>query len=302
MFVERKLKKLRKLADKEINRTHKCIEKHTDRFNADSRKAISLAEQELTKAMEYGDPAEISGALKNYKRTVDLYVPFWQISIVREYAEAIVIALILALIIRAYFIQAFKIPSGSMIPTLLVGDHIVVDKLTYGFKVPFVDKKILPMRKPKRGDVIVFKFPEDTSKDFIKRLIGLPGDLIEVRGPNLFINGKQMSHKSEGKFKYEDTFDIPVSSNLFIEDLEGVNHQILQDRLDPDGGLIKGIGSKLTFTVPPDKYFMMGDNRDRSNDSRYWGFVDFNLIKGKALFIYFSWPPRQLLRVGHPVR
>ena len=189
-------------------------------------------------------------------------------SIAREYTEAILIALILALFIRTFIIQAFKIPSGSMENTLLIGDHILVSKFSYGThipnEIPFINTKlfddiVLFSKVPERGDIIVFKFPKDETRDFIKRVIGLPGDLLEVRRQKVYINNKP----------YEDTHarhtDSPSDSSLVPRD---------------DFGPI---------LVPDDHVFVMGDNRENSQDSRYWGYLNVKKIRGKALIIYWSW-------------
>ena len=189
-------------------------------------------------------------------------------SVFREYTEAIFIALLLALFIRTFFVQAFKIPSGSMETTLLIGDHILVSKFAYGThipnEIPFLNIKlfddiILFPSQPERGDIIVFKFPKDETRDFIKRVIGVPGDLLEVRRQKIFINGKP----------YEDLHarhtKLPSDSSLVPRD---------------DFGPI---------LVPEGHVFMMGDNRENSQDSRYWGFLDIKKVRGKALMIYWSW-------------
>jgi signal peptidase I len=181
-----------------------------------------------------------------------------------EYTKAIGTALLLALFIRAYFIQAFKIPSGSMIPTLLIGDHILVNKFLYGTQIPLSDKRILIVRKPERGDIIVFKFPEDRNRDFIKRIIAVEGDTIEARNKTIYVNGKP---STEPYIQHTDTSVRPGG---------------IEPR-DNFGPLI----------VPKGKYFMMGDNRDQSYDSRYWGYVDINDIRGKALVIYWSWDAKK---------
>ena len=182
-------------------------------------------------------------------------------SVFREYAEAAVIAIILALFIRTFVVQAFKIPSGSMEPTLLVGDHILVNKFLYGIKIPFINKTLIPISEPKRDDVIVFIYPVDESKDFIKRVIGLPGDEIEIIGNKIHINGKP------------------------YEDRHGYYSEL--------GRRIAGSGDRNHFgpvTVPKDHLFVMGDNRNHSYDSRFWGFVPLSYVKGKAMIIYWSWP------------
>lgn len=177
-----------------------------------------------------------------------------------EYTEAIITALILALLIRAYIIQAFKIPSGSMIPTLLIGDHILVNKFLYGTKIPFSDKTVLEFTKPEKGDIIVFKYPEDPTRDFIKRVVAVEGDVVESKNKAVYVNGKQTS---EPYAQHTDNSIRPMG---------------IEPR-DNFGPLI----------VPKNKFFVMGDNRDQSYDSRYWGYVDRKDIKGKALILYWSW-------------
>jgi signal peptidase I len=183
-------------------------------------------------------------------------VPRWQ-RMLKEYAEALLIALILALVIRAFVVQAFKIPSGSMLQTLQIGDHLLVNKFLYGVKLPFTDTVVIPVSNPEHGDVIVFEFPEDPSKDFIKRLIGVPGDTIEIRDKVVFRNGK----------KLEEPYARHTDSSIMSSP---------RDNFGP-------------ITVAEDSYFVMGDNRDESYDSRFWGFVERGKIKGKAWLIYWSW-------------
>jgi signal peptidase I len=179
---------------------------------------------------------------------------------IREYIEAILLAIIIAFFIRTFVIQAYKIPSGSMKPTLLIGDHILVSKFNYGVKLPFLRSTLIPIGTPKRGDILVFIYPEDRSKDFIKRLIGLPGDTIEIRDKKIFMNGLPLS----------DTRGVHVD-NLIIP------------------GSIQPRDNYGPVTVPVDSIFVMGDNRDESYDSRFWGFVKMKDVLGKALIIYWSW-------------
>ena len=180
--------------------------------------------------------------------------------IVREYAESIIIAVLMALVIRTFIVQAFKIPSGSMEDTLLIGDHLLVSKFIYGTKIPFVDGKFLKIRDPKRGDVIVFEYPEDPSKDFIKRVVGTPGDTVEVKEKKLFVNGQPYNNPHE---VHKEKEIIPKEQNP-------------RDNFGP-------------FKVPENSYFVMGDNRDRSYDSRFWGVVPSDKIKGLAFIKYWSW-------------
>ncbi|HEX9911292.1 MAG TPA: signal peptidase I [Desulfatiglandales bacterium] len=177
-------------------------------------------------------------------------------STIREYAEAAAIAILLALFIRAFVVQAFKIPSGSMEPTLLVGDHILVNKFLYGIKIPYLQSTLIPISEPGRGDIIVFIYPEDKSKDFIKRVIGTPGDKIQMQGRQIFVNGQPF----DDKYGYYD---------------------------EKAGTSNRSFGPVV---VPRDQYFVMGDNRDHSLDSRFWGFVPSTAVKGKAFIIYWSWP------------
>ncbi|OLN25435.1 Signal peptidase I [Desulfovibrio sp. DV] len=197
--------------------------------------------------------------------------PRWQ-KMLLEYLEALAVALVLAFVIRTFVVQAFKIPSGSMLDTLLIGDHLLVNKFLYGTRIPFTDKVVMPIEDPQRGDVIVFEFPEDTTKDFIKRIIGVPGDVVEMKDKVLYRNGEQLV---EPYIKHTDP-----------------GMQARRDNFGP-------------ITVPAGKYFAMGDNRDESYDSRFWGFVDKEKIRGKAWVIYWSWDgPSDIRfsRIGRMVR
>jgi signal peptidase I len=182
-------------------------------------------------------------------------------SVVREYTESIIIAVVLALVIRTFVVQAFKIPSGSMEDTLLIGDHILVNKLSYGIQLPFMHDKIRVfglMDGPDRGDIIVFPFPRDPSRDFIKRVVGLPGDRVEIRHHRAYINGEALK---EPYVKLDE---------------RAAMHPSRYSHWGPE-------------VVPPGKLFVMGDNRDNSADSRDWGFLDSTQVKGRAFIIYWSW-------------
>jgi len=177
---------------------------------------------------------------------------------IKEYLEPIVIAVLIALFIRAFIVQAFKIPSSSMEPTLLVGDHIFVNKFIYGVRIPFTEKKLFQFKKPKRGDVIVFIYPKDRSKDFIKRVIGTEGEKVEIHRNEIYINDKLISDPW-GHYD-EKTAWIKIQP---------------ADKYGPE-------------IVPKNSLFVLGDNRDNSQDSRFWGFVNVNEVKGNAFIIYFS--------------
>ncbi|MGE4558327.1 MAG: signal peptidase I [Desulfovibrionaceae bacterium] len=184
----------------------------------------------------------------------------------KEYGEALFIALILAFVIRSFVVQAFKIPSGSMLQTLQIGDHLLVNKFIYGLKLPFTDIIMIPVSDPKFQDIIVFEYPEDPSKDFIKRVIGTPGDTISIKDKVVYRNGKSLN---EPYTQHTSSNIIPIRDNM------------------------------AEITVPTGKYFVMGDNRDNSHDSRFWGFVDRDTIKGKAWIIYWSWTSPFDIRWGN---
>lgn len=179
---------------------------------------------------------------------------------VKEYIESIIIAILIALFIRTFIICAYKIPSRSMVPTLLVGDHILVNKFIYGVKIPLIRRTIVPVREPKRGEIVVFIFPNDRSKDFIKRVIGVAGDKIEIKNKKIFINDQE----------YKDSYGIYSDSFILPGSMQP------RDNFGP-------------VTVPAKSIFVMGDNRDESLDSRFWGFVDLKDVEGKAFIIYWSW-------------
>ncbi|HUP55820.1 MAG TPA: signal peptidase I [Bdellovibrionota bacterium] len=207
------------------------------------------------------------------------------------------LALLVVFMIRSSIVEAFKIPSGSMIPTLFIGDHIFVNKLAYGVKIPFSDADfaggrptyIMKREPPKRGDIIVFNFPRDPSIYFIKRVIGTPGDTIEVRNKVVYINNKAIPRTPAAAEKSKEVFTSlddqkfgPNSMDLLTEHLDGIDHPIL---LDKSNFTTENYGP---ITVPPDHLFVMGDNRDFSNDSRFWGMVPMYYVKGKAMFIWLS--------------
>lgn len=180
-----------------------------------------------------------------------------QKNVIWEYSEMLIVAVVLALIIRAFIVQPFKIPSGSMLETLQIGDYLLVTRFNYGIKLPLVDKEVIRLGDPQHGDIVVFKYPKDTSQDYIKRVIGLPGDTIEIRDKQVIRNGKAISEP-------------------YV-------------RIDRPNARVPGLDIVPPFTVPEDQFFVMGDNRDGSSDSRDWGFVPRGNIHGKAWLIYWSW-------------
>jgi len=232
----------------------------------------------LETALGGEDIDQIRNALSDLDHLLEDKLAFARKSTLREYSESIGIAVAIALLLRAFVVEAFQIPSGSMIPTLEVGDHIFVAKFSYGLVVPFSNKKIFEFRQPSRGDVIVFKYPQDPSVDYIKRVVGLPGEKLELRHNELFIDGRPMPREHVGPYhgSPEDR-----DSELWHETLDSKPHEALQDgsRMPQNFGPI---------VVPAGHVFVMGDNRDNSSDSRVWGPVAHDLIKGKALIVWWS--------------
>ncbi len=188
----------------------------------------------------------------------------------RENIEAILVAVVLAMLIRTFIVQAFKIPSGSMKNTLLIGDHILVNKFIYGVKIPFLGATLIPIKTPHRGDIVVFEYPKDPSKDFIKRVVGVAGDEVAIRNKQVFVNGVALE---------DGAYAIHGDSHINLE----------RDFMEPR-------------KVPPNSLFVMGDNRDNSHDSRFWGFVDLSEVKGKAFIIYWSWDSDNQDTILHYVR
>jgi signal peptidase I len=197
-------------------------------------------------------------------------------STVREYFESIVIAVILALFVRTWVVQAFKIPTGSMENNLLIGDHLLVNKFVFGPTASSLERAILPIRDIQRGDIVVFKYPDEPERDFIKRVIGLPGDTLELRAKKVYVNGQRLDEPYVH-------FLTPATEGAEFTSLD------VRERYGP-------------VTVPSDQYFVMGDNRDNSQDSRYWGFLPRDHVKGQALMIYWSYEGGDLGSVFTKVR
>lgn len=222
-------------------------------------------------------------------RAADAREPVWV-----EWGAGFFPVILVVFLLRSFVVEPFKIPSGSMIPTLEIGDFILVNKFTYGIRLPVINTKVIDIGLPQRGDVMVFRFPQDPSVDYIKRLVGLPGDKVEYRNKRLTINGEAVEMR-----QIEDYLQRISYSQQFVEKLGAVEHRVLNDKEAPV--YIPGVDrfpyeencnynqSGVTCTVPPGHYFMVGDNRDNSRDSRFWGFVPEENIVGKAFFIWFNW-------------
>lgn len=232
------------------------------------------------------------------KRPADAKDPWWV-----EYGGSFFPVILAVFVLRSFLVEPFKIPSGSMIPTLLVGDFILVNKFTYGIRLPVINKKVVALNSPQRGDVVVFRYPPDPSLDYIKRVVGLPGDKVVYRNKKLIINGQELSQgKAEDYLDKERLYYTP----RFVEKLGVVEHHILIEKEAP--AFIQTAGGfpysekchynseGVSCEVPPGHYFVMGDNRDNSQDSRFWGFVPDENLVGKAFFIWFNFG--DLKRIG----
>ena len=198
-----------------------------------------------------------------------------------EYARALFPVVLIVFVLRSFVVEPFRIPSGSMLPSLHIGDFILVNKFSYGIRLPIVHHKIIPLGGPSRGDVMVFRYPKDPALNFVKRVVGLPGDVVIYRDKQLSINGKPVARAADGEFHFDQLKLRGRAALRYTEIIDDSEHAILIDR---------ALHSRdMEVRVPPGSYFVMGDNRDHSNDSRYWRFVPEDHVVGKAFFIWFSW-------------
>ena len=198
-----------------------------------------------------------------------------------EYARAFFPVILIVFLLRSFLVEPFRIPSGSMLPSLYIGDFILVNKFSFGIRLPVINRKVIDIANPKRGDVVVFRFPHDTSINYIKRVVGVPGDRVVYKGKVLYINDQVVEQSNVRPYVSSTLGDLYGEVVRATENLNGTTHDILKtDRPDPDG---------VDRIVPPGHYFVMGDNRDQSNDSRFWGFVPDQNLVGRAFLIWFSW-------------
>jgi len=197
-----------------------------------------------------------------------------------EYAKSFFPIILIVFVMRSFLVEPFRIPSGSMMPTLLVGDFILVNKFTYGIRLPVAGTKILDLGEPERGDVVVFRYPKDPSLDYIKRVVGLPGDRVGYFNKTIYINGKPVAQEEKGRYVGIGSGLASTGASLRNEQLGEIGHDILIDDQRAREG---------EFRVPEGEYFVMGDNRDNSNDSRFWGTVPEGQLVGKAFMIWMNW-------------
>ncbi|GIW47274.1 MAG: hypothetical protein KatS3mg078_1151 [Deltaproteobacteria bacterium] len=277
-------------ARKEIIRVRTLLAKSSSRIDPDIKELVQDKLEQTRRALDDGNLRALELKVEELKKVADEHLSKFGKSKLRQNVEALLIALVLALFIRTFIVQPFKIPSGSMIPTLLVGDHLLVAKFIYGTRIPYTDIVVLPgIRDMRRGDVIVFTYPNyehDPSREgvyYIKRLIGLPGDSIDIVGRNLYINGREVPLEFLGDYYDDRTEEV---YDLYEEDLFGVKHHVIYRK----GKEFTEKGTYIPVDKVPDGYvFVMGDNRDNSQDSRFWGFVPVKNIAGKAFIVHWSW-------------
>jgi len=202
--------------------------------------------------------------------------------VIVEYAKSFFPVILIVLVLRSFLFEPFRIPSGSMIPTLKVGDFILVNKFNYGVRLPVLDWKIFDVGEPERGDVVVFRFPKDPAVDYIKRVVGLPGDRIAYRAKNIYVNGERLENSMIGPYtETKDGMPLPGANKLMEKVNASFSHEILIDSTRPS--------YNGEWIVPEGNYFVMGDNRDNSNDSRYWGTVPEENLVGQAFMIWMNW-------------
>ena len=232
----------------------------------------------------------LEAAVLRKRRAASAKQPWWV-----EYSVSFFPVILIVFLLRSFLVEPFKIPSSSMVPTLLVGDFILVNKYTYGIRLPVANRKLVELGSPERGDVMVFRFPEDPSLDYIKRVVAVPGDRLEYRNKRLSINGTPVPTRQIDDYLSKERMQF---SRRYVETVNGVEHEILLDedsppsmmpgRAFPFAGNCNYNTNGLACTVPPGHYFVMGDNRDNSSDSRVWGFVPGANIVGKAFFIWLN--------------
>jgi len=288
-FFDSKTRSTRRHARAQLRESKKLLGR--GKYNIDTGVAgkFGAALEELTMALKGEKNNDKINQLANKldaltEKHLDAYrKPPW-----RESLESVTVAIAVALLLRSFVVEAFKIPSGSMIPTLAIGDQIFVNKYIYGMRVPFTSVRMVDFSVPKRGEVIVFICPQPPNDDYIKRVIGVPGDEISVTDGTVFINGEPVPHRATGRMSFNDrdqngrwnTFDALT----FEETLGEHTYTVLQEP--------RAFGHQESFgpvIVPKGKLFMMGDNRDHSYDSRSWGFVPLSNVLGRSLFVWWSW-------------
>jgi signal peptidase I len=293
--LTKEIKRLRKKSSYVIKEARRIIRKYGRKLDSAQMEPLVTSYAALSNAIENGDNTSGEIEFKQLEHLLETDFAFARKSAIREWAESLFVALIIAMFLRTFVLEAFKIPSGSMIPTLLVGDHIFVNKFVYGIRLPFMSYRLTEWSEPKHGDVIVFAYPHDPDKDYIKRVIGVPGDHIEMRGQDLFVNGEIVKMSESEPYTYTD------------ETTGGMEHAILRHAMlgNAQFNIIydeSRLHPTMEYTVEPRHLFVMGDNRDNSADSRAWGQVPYDNVKGRAIVVWWSHSEHEGIRfdrMGH---
>lgn len=314
----------KKKARRFVKDVERMLKKHRTKIGEKDQEKLTVSLEAVRSALEGApDAKRLSTALKDLDHKTEQILGFAKKSTAREYTESILIAILIAVVLRAFVVEAFKIPTGSMIPTLAVGDHIFVNKFIYGLRVPFTNMWFVEWGTPQRGDVIVFRYPLDMSKDYIKRVVAVAGDKVRVAGHEVYVNDKKLERRELESYTYvEEGEDVsPFGSRTgskvnyaFAETSQDTNNEytVIYDKHGFQGGNVfparedlPGLTCTRDSTVRrgqcvvDDGYvFVMGDNRDNSSDSRVWGGVPNTYVKGKAMFVWWSHGPRSGVRWG----
>lgn len=288
-WFDLKLRAANRNAHMRAREAKKLLHRSRNALSMETRSSIQAAIAGVQDATRDGDVAAINRAVERLKPLVDKHLDAYRKPAWRESVESITFAVVVALLLRSFVLEAFKIPSGSMIPTLAIGDQIFVNKYIYGLRIPFTAIRLVELAQPKHGEVIVFVCPVEPHEDYIKRVIGLPGDEVMVRSGTIYINGVAVKRKPLGKTMHWDRDSSgehwrPFSANSFEETLGEHTYTVLQDA-DPTHGA-PDFGPMV---VPLGGLLMMGDNRDHSYDSRAWGPAPVQNILGRSMFVWWSW-------------
>ena len=293
--MKRELKKLVKETRYAVKVASRVLKRWHKKIPANELEPLAKALGEFRAAVKKDDIAAARVASKQLEDLLETEFRFARKSTLREWVESLGAALIIALFLRSFVLEAFKIPSGSMIPTLLVGDHIFVNKFIYGVRLPIIGKRIIEWGNPERGEVIVFAYPHDPDKDYIKRVIGIPGDRILVKDHEVYVNGKRVVQSRGEPLTYVD--DATGMNRQAIHHFAALGNAQFSIIYEP-----KRSHASLEYVVEEGHVFVMGDNRDNSADSRAWGQVPFENIKGRAMVVWWSSSDREgirLQRIGH---
>jgi signal peptidase I len=282
--------------------TNRMLRRHGHKLDADVRTQIVELRNRLVHTLQNEESDGVVRAFRKLDVQVDKHLAFARKSTIREYAESIGVAVFVALLLRAFVVEAFKIPSGSMIPTLQIGDHIFVNKFIYGLRIPFTYRFLRHSAAPRRGEVVVFVFPQDERKDFIKRIVGVGGDVLEMRNGVLFVNGHEVDQCLVREVAYRERDEVTNQEReqngfLYLETMDQGGGQRIQYHVLYNGSASDQREDWGPERVPPGQVYVMGDNRDNSHDSRRWGGVPLENIKGRAWVIWWSNGPSAGLRL-----